>query len=432
MKKKATKPTRALTRRAALGSLAAGSAALAFPLYLPSRLFGENAPSKQITLGFIGVGLHGLGHNLNQTLQQPDAKVLAVCDVYASRAEKAQRYVKSRDKSEDCKTYSDFREVLARKDIDAVVISTPDHWHVPLSLAAARAGKDVFCEKPTLTIAEGRELVNVMKQHDVVYQAGLEDRATDEYHRMAQIVRNGGIGTLQSIDVYLPEGTLYKKEEPAPVPADLNWNLWLGPAPFAPYSPRRTEPQAWRNIRDYSGGKLTDWGAHLLDTALVANFAQHTGPVEVSGKGEVPANAMNSVPSNYDISYRFANGVTLRVRSGKVAIRFEGSAGWVGNQGWRTRLEASSPEILKMQWPSDKDRLWARPPLEHRNFLDCVKSRKATTYPPEDIHRLSTTMHLANIAMELGRKLTWDPKTEAFKDNDAANVLRSRESRQWA
>lgn len=414
-----------------LGATAAGAAAMACPTIVPSSVFGKDAPSNRITMGFIGVGGHGLGYNLNHFLKHKDAKVLAVCDVFKSRREKAKQYVNIKSSSKDCQTYNDFREVLARKDIDAVAISTPDHWHVPASLMALEAGKDVFCEKPSLTIEQGRTLVNAVTKHKAVFQAGIEDRSVPEYHRMAQIARNGGIGKLKHMHVVLLGGTHYAKEEAVPVPEELDWNLWLGPAPFAPYTPKRTERQAWRNIRDYSGGKLTDWGAHLIDTAQVANFAESTGPVEVQGKGVIPQNAMNSVPISYDIDYTYANGVTMKVKSGGVELRLEGTDGWVANKGWRGKVQASSPKILEKQWTGDADKIWARPPLEHRNFLDCVKSRKSTTYNAEQLHRLSTAMHIANISMEQGRKLKWDPETEKFNDN-SANALRSRDERDWA
>jgi len=421
------------TRRTFLQQSCAAAAvgAIGFPTFVSSRVLGKDAPSKRITLGFIGVGGHGLGYNLNHFLKHKDAEVLAVCDVYAKRRASAQNYVRIKSGKEDCKSYADFREILARKDIDAVVISTPDHWHVPLSLLALKAGKDVFCEKPTLTIAEGRELVDTVNEHKAVYQAGIEDRSVPEYHRMCQVVLNGGIGKLRFMDVGLPAGSLFTKEKPAPVPKDLDYNMWLGPAPFKPYTPKRTDRQAWRNIRDYSGGKFTDWGAHLIDTAQVANAAEQSGPVEAHGKGEIPKNAMNTVPSTYEVHYKYANGVEMQVKSGPVRIRLEGDKGWIGNEGWRGKLKASSDAILKATWPAEKDKIWARPPLEHRNFLDCIKSRKTTTYSPEDVHRLSTVMHIGNIAMELGRKLRWDPQSEAFKDDKRANELRSRESRDW-
>jgi len=404
----------------------------AAPLILPAHLLrGETAPSNKIHLGFIGVGNHGLNYNLRSFLQRPEARAVAVCDVFKSRQLKAKQAVDEHYGDTACRTYGDFRELLAQPDIDAVVISTPDHWHTPISLLATQAGKDVFCEKPTLTIAEGRELVDTIKQHDRIFQVGLEDRSEIYYHRIAELVRNGAIGELQRILVRLPAGSDYPKEAPAPVPDDLDWNMWLGPAPFHDYSPTRTEPMPWRNIRDYSGGLLADWGAHLIDTAQVANFAELSSPVEVEGTGTVPPDSLTTMPVDYHLHYRYANGVTMEVESGAISLRFEGTDGWVGNEGWRGPVQASSDEILRATFPKESNELWALPPSEHRNFLDCIKSRQPTTYPAEHGHRLSSVMHIGNIAIGLGRKLHWDPDAEQFKDDPQADALRSRAPRDW-
>lgn len=419
--------TPAVSRRTVLKVAAAGA-----PMIVASRVLGlqgATAPSNRITLGFIGMGWQGHDYNLQCFLQQEDAQTIAVCDCYADRCARAQQTVNKHYQNTGCRTYADFRDLLAAGDIDAVCISTPDHWHVPMSLMALEAGKDILCEKPTLTIAEGRTLADAVAKHKKVFQVGIEDRSLIHYHRLAEIVRNGGIGTLQTIRVKLPAGTAYPKEDPAPVPEGLNYNLWLGPAPFHPYTPNRLEAMHWRQVRDYSGGLLTDWGAHLIDTAQVANFAEETGPVEVEGQGTWAKDSMATMPVQFKLRYRYANGVEMFVESGSVALRFEGSDGWVGNNGWQGRLEASDKQILLRKYDPQTSKLWQRPPSEHRNFLDCVKSRKPTTYTAEAGQRLSTTMHVGNIAMELGRKLRWDPKTEAFLDDDAANRLRSREPR---
>lgn len=392
-------------------------------------LAGATAPSNRITLGFIGVGNHGLGYNLRSFLEESDAQVVAVCDVFADRRKKARETVEQRYAAKGCREYADFRELLGAGDIDAVVISTPDHWHVPIAMLALEAGRDVFCEKPTLTIAEGRALVNQVALKKAVYQVGIEDRSVIQYHMLAGWARNGAIGKLRRILVKLPAGDVFKKEDPVPVPEGLDYNMWTGPAPFSPYTPTRTDPQQWRNIRDYAGGKLADWGAHLIDTAQVANFSEGSGPVEVEGEGEIPKDSMTTMPVNYRLRYRYANGVEMLVESGGVALRLEGTTGWVGNNGWRGRLEASDPSILHVKYPPETSKLWPLPPSEHRNFLDCIKSRKPTTYTAEAGHRLSTVMHVGNIAIELGRKLRWDPGAEAFIDDEAANKLRSRPAR---
>lgn len=423
-----TRQFAASTRRAFLLRSLAGAAPIISGRTL--GLGGASAASERITLGFVGVGNHGLGYNLRSFLEEGDAQVVAVCDVFADRRKNARETVDRRYAAKGCREYADFRELLRADDIDAVVISTPDHWHVPISMLAIEAGKDVFCEKPTLTIAEGRALVDLVARKKAVFQVGLEDRSVIQYHMLAGWARNGAIGEPRRILVKLPAGDDFKKEDPAPVPEGLDYNMWTGPAPFSPYTPTRTDPQQWRNIRDYAGGKLADWGAHLLDTAQVANFAEGSGPVEVEGDGEVPKDSMSTMPVNYRLRYRYANGVEMRVESGGVALRIEGTTGWVGNNGWRGRLEASDPSILHTKYPNETSRLWPLPRSEHRNFLDCIRSRQATTYTAEAGHRLSTVMHIGNIAIQLGRKLRWDPVTEAFIEDEAANRLRSRPSRE--
>lgn len=391
--------------------------------------WAKSPPSETISLGFIGVGNHGLGYNLKSFLQLDDCRPIAVCDVFASRQKAAAATVNAHYGNQDCSRYGDFRELLARDDIDAVAISTPDHWHVPLSILGLRAGKDVFCEKPTLTIAEGRTLVETVKQHDAVFQTGLEDRSVAQYHKLAEAVRNGAIGELKTIHCGLPfkKDHVFPLEEEAPVPADLNYVMWQGPAPEMPYTPTRTHRNCWRQIQMYSGGTLTDWGAHIMDTANVANFAEKSGPVEVSGTGRVPEQALNSIALEFDLTYRFANEVAMHVKSDGVYLRFEGSEGWVGNKGWRGGLEAHDRSVFRNTWPDNK--IWSLPPSEHRNFVDCVKSRQPTTYTAEDLQRLSSTMHIGNIALQLGRRLAWDPQSEAFVDDAEANALRSRPAR---
>ncbi len=418
-----------ISRRRVLGGIAGILSAGVAPLAVPARVFGAKAPSDRITLGFIGVGGHGGSYNLPSFLVLDDARAVAVCDVFASRRKAAKESVDKHYGDHGCREFADFRELLAQPDIDAVVISTHDVWHVPISIRAVEAGKDVMCEKPTLTIAEGRKLVEAVNRRKAVFQVGLEDRSVVYYHKMAELARNGALGALKRIDVKLPAGTAYPQEAAAPVPPDLDWEMWLGPAPFHPYTPNRTEAMHWRQIRDYSGGLLADWGAHLLDTAQVANSAELSGPVEVEGRGVVPANSMSTTPAQFKLHYRYANGVDLYVESGGVAIRIEGADGWVGNNGWRSPLEGSSKDLLRQKFPAQTSKIWALPPSEHRDFLDCVKSRKPTTYTAEHGQRLSTVMHIGNIAMELGRKLRWDPASESFANDEAANALRARPAR---
>lgn len=401
------------------------------PLIMTRRAWGKDtvAASNQITLGCIGMGGHGVGWNLKAFLGIPEARVLAVCDVFRDRRDAARDQVNAAYANQDCAAIADFREMLGRDDIDAVVISTPDHWHVLMSVMAARAGKDVFCEKPTRTIREGQVLVEVLKETGVIYQGGIEDRSIDIYHRMAELVRNGVLGTIERIRVALPPGEVFPKETPVPVPEGLDYDLWLGPAPDSPYTPSKLGPQAWRNHFDYSGGKLTDWGAHLIDTAQVALEETHGGPVSVEGTGDFPKDALSNTATTYELHYTYANGVEMEVKSDGSAIAFYGSEGWIMSAGWRKPIAASKGEILQAVIPPEANRMYPLPVNEHQAFIDGVKSRKPPYYTPEDIHRLSSVMHLGNIAMRLGRKLTWDVAREEFPGDDEANALRAEPMR---
>jgi hypothetical protein len=417
--------------------LKSAAAALSLPALVTPIAYGQDGatitPSNRITLGFIGVGGHGTGWNLDAFLKIPEARVLAVCDVYRDRREKARDMVNSAYGNSDCTDCNDFRDVLARPDIDAVVISTPDHWHVLMSVMAARAGKHVFCEKPTLTVEEGQVLRDTIERTGVVYQGGIEDRSVEIYHRVAELVRNGALGKLNRILIVLPEGEVFPKEDEAPIPQGFDYDLWLGPAPYSPYTPTKTGQQEWRNVFDYSGGKLTDWGAHLMDTAQVAMFQEHGGPTEIDGQGSFPENAMTTTASEYKIYYQYPGDVEMIVKSGGTGIRFEGSDGWLESPAWRKPLNASNPEILEAAFAPEENKMWPIPPTEHRSFIDGVKGRVTPYYTPEDIHRLSTAMHLGNISMRLGRKLKWDPVLEVFPEDEDANAMLSRPMREpWS
>ena len=428
---------RQVTRRRFLEGVATAAAA---PYVLTSAALGapgQAAASERITVGFIGTGSHGVGMNLRSYLPQADAQAVAVCDVDAGRARGAKELVEktyaARTRAGEfagCMITGDWREVVARSDIDAVMISTPDHWHVPISLAAIRAGKDVQCEKPTFTVREGRLLAETVRRYGAVFQTSTEDRAVAVYHRMAEMVRNGRVGKLRRIHVKLPAGPGSPGDPaPQPVPPELDYDMWLGPAPYVPYCPGRVHYH-FRWVRDYSGGQLTDWGAHLIDTAQWGNDTERTGPVEVEGTGQAHSTGLYDTYHTYRIRYGYANGVEMIVESGGVALRFEGTDGWVGNDGWRGRLEASSPELLTTKIGSDEIHLYTCPAGEHRNFLDCVKSRRDPYFPAEIGHRCCSVMHVGNIAMDLGKKLRWDPAAERFPDDDTANGLLSRALRE--
>ncbi|HPC95033.1 MAG TPA: Gfo/Idh/MocA family oxidoreductase [Sedimentisphaerales bacterium] len=405
---------------------------IGFPSLVSSAALGKAgsvAASERITVGFIGTGGHGIDMNLKSFLAQPDAQAVAVCDVDPVNLQKARDLVNARYGNTDCMTTQDFREILARADIDAVMISTPDHWHVPISIAAAKAGKDVECEKPTLTVEEGRRLVQTMQRYGRVFQWSTEDRSVDVYHRMCELVRNGRIGKVHTIRVELPAGPdTPGNPEPMPVPEGFDYDMWLGPAPWAPYTKDRCHWN-FRWIFDYSGGMLTDWGAHLLDGAQWGNDTEHTGPVEVEGRGVFCQGGLYDTAREYHLEYTYADGVKLFVDSGEPSLRFEGSEGWVGNRGWRGKLEASRPAILDSVIGPEEIHLYTCPGGEQRNFLDCVKSRQACYFPPEIGQRCFTIAHIGNIAMRLGRKLRWNPQEERFVNDDEANRMLRRAAR---
>ena len=410
----------------------ASIAAVSFPYVVQSAALGKAgsvSASNRITLGFIGVGSHGIGMNLNSFLANADAQAVAVCDVDPNHVAKARNIVNQKYGNNDCATYKDFREIIYRDDIDAVMISTPDHWHAPMSIMAAKAGKDVECEKPTLTVHEGRVLVETMERYGRVFQWSTEDRGVDIYHRMCELVRNGRIGNVHTIRVELPSGPHNPgNPTPMPVPEGFDYDMWLGPAPWVPYTKDRLHYQ-WRWILDYSGGQLADWGAHLLDGAQWGNDTEHTGPVEVQGKGVFGKDGLYNTAKEYRIEYKYTDGVKLIVTSGTPSLRFEGTEGWIGNRGWRAPLQAEPKSILKSVIGPNETHLYTCPAGEQRNFLDCVKSRKPCYFPPEIGQRCFTIAHIGNISMMLGRKLRWDPDKEQFVNDDEANRMLSRSMR---
>jgi len=419
-----------MNRRNFIKGTTIASGAISFPNIIPSQLLGKNSPSNKITIGMIGTGNHGIHRNLNMFLRQPDAKVLAVSDVFKSRMAKAHKMTNEHYKSNDCSMHSDFREILDRKDIDAVMISTPDHWHALMSSMAIRRGKDVICEKPTLTVAEGRYIADLVKKTGRIFQTSTEDRSLFIYHRLAEVVRNGRIGKLKEIKVTLPAGKRFPNETESEIPEDLDYDLWLGPAPKSPYTKSRTKQQHWRHVWDYSGGKFTDWGMHQLDTAQWANNTEKTGPTKVSGKGNIHEGSMYNTFVDYKIKYSYANGVQLSVSSGGTSIHFYGSEGWCGSKSWDSGLEANKINIVKEPIPENGLHLYTCKGGEHRNFLDCVKSRKEPYFPAEIGHRCATLCHLGNISMRLNTALDWDPEKETITNSKQGASMLSRKMRE--
>ncbi|NOY41272.1 MAG: Gfo/Idh/MocA family oxidoreductase [Planctomycetes bacterium] len=438
------------TRRRFLKSTAA---AVAAPMIVPASalgLEGKVAPSNRLVMGLVGCGIHGAGWNLDRMFSDPRQQVIAVCDVDQHHAAKAEarvnkHYSKTLGGSyKACDVYGDFRDLINRKDIDAISNVTPDHWHVLIAMMAAKAGKHVICEKPlTLTIAEGRVLCDEVKKTGVTFQTASENRSIDSYIQCVELVRAGYIGQLKHIDVTLPVGNSNRnraKEDfkEQPVPDHLNYKMWQGQAPAMPYIPARSHNTFRWNLA-YSSGVLTDWGAHLIDLAQWANNTEHSGPVTVQGKGNFPPRdeIWNTTPT-FDIDYTYANGVTLNVSSKEPGIRFTGTEGWIGFTGWRKPLEASDLKILDVTIRPDQQLY--RPNVivphrggdggEHKNFVDCVFSGKPCYAPAETGHRTTSISHLGNTSMLLGgRKLQWNPETERYTD-DQANAMLSRKQRE--
>ncbi len=424
MKNRRIKKATTVSRRQFLKSSAvAAGAVIAFPTIVPSSVFSAGAPSNRITMGCIGLGGKGTG-NMKGFKGMSGCEVVAVCDAdvkHMGRAGQAAGLTAS-------SSYTDFREVLARDDIDAVSIATPDHWHVPMSVAAVRAGMDVFCEKPlTLAIAEGRVLADEVKRYGRVFQTGSQQRSGSEFRFACELVRNGRIGKLHTIRVEIHGNNRECPPtwEAEPVPEGFDYDMWLGPAPWEPYTEQRCHYQ-FRFILDYSGGQMTNWGAHYLDIAQWGNGADDTGPVEIVGSGDFPKTGLFTTAQNEKIEYTYANGVKLFLKSGSGHTRFEGSEGWVDVT--RGKIDAEPKSLLTSKIGPDEIHLYDS--NDHkRNFLDCIKSRKDTICTAEIGHRSSSVCHLGNIAMQLGRKLKWDPKAERFIDDPAANNMLTRAMR---
>jgi predicted dehydrogenase len=385
--------------------------------------------NERINIACIGTGgsrggfRQGLG-DTRAMAGQPGVQVVAVCDVDRQHREEAARIFGS-----GCTPFSDFRELLNRKDVDAVVIGTPDHWHTLIALAAMRAGKDVYCEKPlTLMVEEGRQLVRVQRETKRVFQVGSQQRSDARFRLACELVRNGRIGKIQRVEARIPNGARGGPFETRPVPDGFDWEMWLGPAPWTEYVPQRTHG-TFRYWFEYSGGMMTDWGAHHLDIAQWGLGMDGTGPIHVQSAGDLPAVADGyNTAMNFEVTYAYPNGATLvATYKGENGVRFEGENGWIFVS--RGTIQASDDRLLSEPLPSDAARLYAS--NNHvGNFIDSVRTRKPTICPAEVGHRSVTVCHLGNISLRLGgRKLEWDPEKERFKNDEEANTMLNRPMR---
>lgn len=405
-------------------------------------LDGATPPSERITMGLIGCGSHGAGWNLDRIFRNPIQQVIAVCDVDSKHMNHAkgrveQHYARTLKSKYTCRATGDFRELINQKDIDAVCVVTPDHWHTIPALMAVKAGKHVICEKPlTLTVQEGRILADAAKASGKVFQTASENLSVENYARLVELVRAGVIGDVKNIKVLLPPGNRMGKKGKFQVsdpPKELNYEMWQGQAALAPYCPARVHYN-WRWNLAYSGGVLTDWLHHLLAIAMLATGTEKTGPVEVEGKGEFPdRNAVWNAAPKYNLKYKFANGMTMSVWDEVPGLKFEGTDGWLLCRGWRGPITASDPELLKVKLPEDKRLKRIRTDGqggEHMDFTDAIKEGRQAYWPAEVGHRVITVGHLGNIAMMLNRKLKWDPAKEQFLDDPQADAMLSREQRE--
>lgn len=422
-----------LDRRTFLQRSSLAATALALPTILPSRLFGEDAPSKKIGVGFIGVGNIAQGH-MDTLLGFDEVRIVAVADVDRAHREAAQAKIDAGYGAKGCAGYNDFRELLARPDIDVVWVCTPDHWHALAAIEAIRRGKDVYVEKPlTLTIREGRELVNAARWYQRVAQTGTQQRSSKRFHDTAEFIRNGGLGKLERIEILIPANNKYvgARWQPEAVPAGLDWEMWLGPAPWSPFT-RQGCHYNFRFNLDYACGQVTNWGVHYIDIAQWALGMDDSGPVEVEGHGEFPSSGLFTTATKVDFTCRYANDVTLRCRTRYDGVS-DGNVRFFGDRGWidvsRSASTASAPALLKEVTARSGGLKLPASTNHHDNFLTAVRTRALPISDVEIGHRTTTVCNLGNIAMLLDRKLRWDPAREEFIDDEMANRLRHRAMR---
>jgi predicted dehydrogenase len=432
MKPRSSRPTRREFLRTA------GTAAAA-PYLIGSNAFAaadRAAPSERITTALIGSGGRGM-----QIIAGGD-RVVAVCDVDAKHREAAKQKIDAAAGNTECAAYGDFREVLGRDDIDAVVVATPDHWHVAIAIQAIKAGKAVYVEKPlTVCIHEGRALAEVARRYGAIVQVGSQQRSDERFLRACELVRNGRIGELKTVKVDIPTRPGNAEPwAPKPVPGELDYDFWLGPAPWAPYHPDRCHYN-FRFVSDYSGGDVTNWGAHQLDMAQWGIGADDSGPLEVEGHGKRNASGLHDVFYDVHVDFTYAGGVKVELRSGEDGVGEVGGNGvsFIGSEGSiyvsRSKLDADPKSVLTSRIGPDEIHLSPNPEgiggTHMGIWLDCIRSRNPAgiNATVEIGHRSATVCHLANLVMELGRKLTWDPVKEEFTGDEEATRLCRRAKR---
>lgn len=448
-----------MKRRNFLGQTVTGIAGVILvPTIVPSSVFGKNAPGNKINIGQIGCGRIGRKHDMPFVIKQDLARVIAVCDLDKNRLISTKKRVielykkkTGQDNYIDPKMYDDYHEMLLNKDIDAVVISTPDHWHAQVAMEAALAGKHIYLQKPTsLTIAEGRVLSNIVKKSGVILQVGTQQRCYPQFRIAAELVRNGRIGKLHTVKVGIgadPSGPL----APAmPVPPTFNYDMWLGSTPLVPYTEKGVHSQTsfdrpgWMRREQFGAGMITGWGQHHYDSAAWGMDTEYTGPITVQATAEFPKSGLFDVHGNFMAKAEYANGITMYTSSVYPnGIRYEGTDGWIfvsrGNERVTDSdpivtddnskpLDAGDPKILTSVIGENEIHLY-KSDEQHGNWLDCIQSGKEPISPIEIGHRACTVCLITHIAMRVPGVLHWDPKAEIFLNSDLANSLLSRSQR---
>ncbi len=402
--------------------LSTSTAAVA-PLIAPSSIFGPSAPSNRITLGCIG--LRGMGnYNIQEFLKFDDCRIVVLCDVDREVLENSVAAINDFYGNTDCRSCADYRELLARADIDAVLIATPDHWHAPIGIAAARAGKDIYCEKPiTHTHAEGKKLVAEVREHERIWQTGSWQRSQWPFRQAAEVVRNGLLGQIKHIEIGLPSGEPFPPDNgDFTPPATVDYDMWCGPSPVLPFHPQRFHGN-WRWNYAYGGGQLMDWIGHHNDVAHWALGEDLGGPIAVEmDEFRRPLHAeVWDAAWRYGMTCTYKSGVVTRITNrARQGITFYGSDGWLHIS--RAGLQASREEWTREGFEAGSVKL-AKSDNHWRNFLDSVKSRQPTVTPAEIAHRSITPGHLGMIAAEIGARIEWDPEKEQIIDNEAAAKL---------
>jgi predicted dehydrogenase len=408
-------------------SVAGVAAALAGPTIIPRSALGGPglaAANDRLALGWIGCGGQGNG-DVGALLGSRQVELVAVCDVYYEHAQKAAARGRT-----GTAIYKDFREMLDRDDIDIVEIATPDHWHGLTAIAACQAGKDVYCQKPmSLTIEQGRAMVNAVRRYNRIFQVGSQQRSEFSFRRACELVRSGRIGKLQYVDTLIGGNPTCGYDGFDPIPEGMDWDMYLGPAPWVPYNRHRT---FWdfRWFWDYSGGNMTDWGAHHNDIAQWGMGADNTGPIEIEGSGVFPTSGLMECPTSFQATFKYKNGVEIRCTSAGNDCTFHGTNGWITcNRGGK--LISDPPDIVKEPLGPNDVHLYESN-NHHGNFIECVRSRKLPICDVEIGHRSVSVCHLGNIAIRLGRKIYWDPdKEQIVGDEEAARWVSRPMRKPW-